>query len=187
MVYFSEKNVQSFTKAQIKELGFKPQHWGTIIECYRRDVSTSALAVIYYHTEKKVFFTVPPMEPEIKTFKVIIAGTRTFNDYNLLCKKMDNLLKNQVNIEIVSGGAEGADALGERYAKEMGYKLKIFPADWDNLGKKAGFVRNEEMSRYANACAVFWDGMSKGSFSMIKLAKAKELKTAIIEYKKAAK
>ena len=66
--------------------------------------------------------------------KVIVAGTRYFNNYELMCKKLDNLLCNLKDIEIVSGTASGADSLGEKYAKEHNLFLKQFPANWDKYG-----------------------------------------------------
>ena len=60
-------------------------------------------------------------------FKVIIAGGRDFNDYNLLKFKCDFYLsKINEEIEIVCGGAKGADSLGERYAKEKGLSIRNF-------------------------------------------------------------
>ena len=93
--------------------------------------------------------------------KVIIAGGRTFNDYDLLCKFCNKALSLQTEIEIVSGTANGADKLGEKYANENGYSIKQFPADWDKYGKSAGYIRNEEMAKYADALIAFWDGKSK--------------------------
>jgi len=52
--------------------------------------------------------------------------------------------------------------LGESYAKENNYKLTIFPANWDKFGKRAGYLRNEEMSDYADAVIAFWDERSRG-------------------------
>ena len=49
---------------------------------------------------------------------------------------------------IVSGGAHGADAMAERYAKERGYHLVVFEAEWERLGKKAGPARNEQMHKF---------------------------------------
>lgn len=70
--------------------------------------------------------------------KLIIAGTRTFNDYNLMKASLDPILSLvDEDIEIVSGRSKGADQLGEQYAIEYGYKLKLFPADWDQFGKKS--------------------------------------------------
>lgn len=115
--------------------------------------------------------------------KIIIAGSRSFADYSLLKEKMNSILKNQNkdDIEIVSGTASGADKLGERYAKENNLKLKQFPADW-SLGKKAGYIRNEEMAKYADACVVLWDGISKGSKHMINLAEQYNLKLRVIKF-----
>ncbi len=114
--------------------------------------------------------------------KVIIAGGRTFDDYNLLVEKCDNILSKSTDIEIVSGTANGADKLGERYAKEKGYKIKRFPANW-SLGKSAGYIRNEEMALYADALIAFWNQDSKGTKHMINLAIKHGLKVKTIIYK----
>ena len=113
--------------------------------------------------------------------KVIIAGSRDFDDYKLLCKYCDFYLQSQTDIEIVSGTAKGADQLGEKYAKEKGYPVKQFPADWSK-GKSAGYIRNEEMAKYADALIVFWNGKSKGTGHMIDLAKKYKLKIRVCNY-----
>ena len=110
--------------------------------------------------------------------KVIIAGSRGFDDYEMLCKVCDHMLSRQTEIEIVSGAARGADLLGERYAKERGMFVKKFPADW-SIGKSAGFIRNSQMADYSDALICFWDGESKGSKHIINLAKEKNLKIKI--------
>jgi hypothetical protein len=115
-------------------------------------------------------------------FKVIIAGGRDFKNYDYLKVICDKALSNQKDIQIVSGGAYGADKLGEKYARENEYCLKVFPADWGQYGKAAGYIRNEEMAKYADACIVFWDGESKGSKHMIDLAKKHNLKVKVYGY-----
>jgi len=117
--------------------------------------------------------------------KVIIAGSRNFMDYKTLCNVCDYMLQNQNEIEIVSGTAKGADELGERYAKDKGYGVKQFPADWDKYGKSAGYKRNEEMAKYADALIAFWDGHSKGTGHMIDLAKKHEIKVKVRYFLKA--
>lgn len=116
--------------------------------------------------------------------KVIVAGGRTFSDYNLLCKHLDHLLSNynKENIEIVSGTAQGADKLGERYAIEKNIPMIRFPADWNTHGRSAGYIRNSQMADYADACVVFWDGESKGSKHMIDLATKKKLQCRVVNY-----
>ena len=114
--------------------------------------------------------------------KVIIAGGRDFNNYNLLCQKADKILSRQNEIEIVSGTAKGADKLGERYAEERGYPVKRFPADWGTHGNRAGYLRNEEMAIYADGLIAFWNEQSRGTKHMIDLAELHKLKVRVITY-----
>jgi hypothetical protein len=115
-------------------------------------------------------------------FKVIVAGGRDFDNYDLLVEKLDALLKNKEEVEIVSGNARGADYLGEKYAKEKGYQIKDFPADWEKYKKAAGPIRNKEMSEYADATVCFWDGESRGTKHMIDTSKKKGLPTRVVNY-----
>lgn len=117
------------------------------------------------------------------SFKVIIAGSRDFDDYDLLCEVMDKILINRTpNIEIVCGACRGADQLGAAYAKARGFGVKYFPADWDKFGKAAGFKRNCEMALHADALVAFWDGSSKGTAHMIRTAEFHGLPTRKIIY-----
>ena len=120
-----------------------------------------------------------------KKIRCIVAGGRDFTDILTATQELDALLLDKYaieDIEIVSGCANGADKIGELYAKNRGIAVKKFPADWDTHGKKAGYLRNTEMAEYANRCVVFWDGKSKGSKHMIDIAKAKKIITRVIRY-----
>lgn len=120
-----------------------------------------------------------------KDFKVIIAGSRSFNNYDLLNERVLALLKEKVNnsnIIIISGTANGADKLGEKFAEEHNFGLIKKPADWDKHGKSAGYKRNKEMADIADACVVFWDGESPGSKHMIDIAKDKNIPVRVIRY-----
>lgn len=114
--------------------------------------------------------------------KVIIAGSRTFNDYEFLCEKCNTAFTYLNEVEIVSGTTNGADKLGEKYANDNGYQIKHFPANWDLYGKSAGYKRNEEMAKYSDALIAFWDGKSKGTKHMIDLAKQYNLKVKIYKF-----
>lgn len=116
-------------------------------------------------------------------FRVIIAGSRSFDDYALLKKKADLYLSNiKDEIRVVCGLARGADTLGEKYARERGYDVDYYPADWTNLGKAAGYVRNEQMARNADALIAFWDGESVGTAHMITLSRKYNLPIRIVRY-----
>jgi hypothetical protein len=113
--------------------------------------------------------------------KVIIAGSRSATDYQDLLNAIDivSMINGWDISEVVSGTARGADRLGERWAKENNILLKRFPADWDRWGKMAGMLRNADMAKYGNALLALWDGVSRGTFNMIDLAKENDLKIYI--------
>ena len=111
-----------------------------------------------------------------KQFRVIIAGSREFNDYKMLCEYCDKILSNiEDEIVIVSGAARGADHLGMCYADERGYKIHYFFPDWDKYGKSAGYRRNVQMAENADALIAFWDGKSRGTKHMIDIAEERGL------------
>ena len=120
-------------------------------------------------------------------FRVIIAGGRDFDNYDLLKRKMDHLLSETVEqIQVVCGQARGADSLGQLYAKERGYEVRYYPANWDYYGKKAGMLRNEQMAQNADALVAFWDGKSRGTKNMIENAEKYNLKIRVIKYERRA-
>ena len=107
-----------------------------------------------------------------KDLYVIVAGSRSFNDYRMLTEKLDYYFSVKISqgfkIHIVSGGAKGADMLAEQYAKEKGYESLVFPADWNRFGKSAGYKRNRQIHEFIakfpyRACVCFWDGTSHGT------------------------
>lgn len=114
--------------------------------------------------------------------KVIVTGSRNFNDYDLLKATLDEKLGHVKFYEIVSGTASGADKLGEEYAAEKSLSVKKIPADWKRFGRLAGYLRNKQMAEYADMAFIFFDGKSKGALLMIDLAKENDLKTEVIMY-----
>lgn len=97
--------------------------------------------------------------------KVIIAGTRSVNDYKLVVQSIE---RSGFNItEVVSGCATGVDTLGEQWARANNIPIKEMPADWSRFGNSAGPMRNRQMAEYADAAIVIWNGESRGSRNMI--------------------
>lgn len=118
-------------------------------------------------------------------FRVIVAGSRDFCDYELMKSKLDKLLAryDPQDLTIVCGEARGADSLGKRYAEERGISVKSFPAEWERYGKSAGYKRNVQMAENADALVAFWDGKSRGTRHMIDIAIDHGLQVRIIRYK----
>ena len=97
--------------------------------------------------------------------KVIIAGSRDFNNADLVAETMNEL--NIIISEVVCGDAKGADTLGATWASANDIAIKHYPADWDTYGRSAGIIRNKQMAEYADFLIAFWDGKSHGTKNMI--------------------
>lgn len=132
--------------------------------------------------------------------RIIIAGGRDFDDY----QHMQNMIGDifwayEGDITIISGGASGADALGEKFAKKFGLEVARYPAEWGETegkpnymigvtkgGRKywkgAGHARNETMAKNAHALIAFWDGRSKGTRHMIDTALSHKLTVHVFPY-----
>lgn len=125
--------------------------------------------------------------------RIIIAGSRGFNNYNYLEYVVDRyfakFVSDKSDVEIISGTARGADSLGELYAQKHGISLIRLPADWIKYGKSAGYRRNEEMAvlSVSDGCAgvllAFWDGQSRGTKNMIDIAEKHNVKVYVIKTK----
>ena len=97
--------------------------------------------------------------------KIVIAGSRSFHDYQLLCQ---TLAPERHRItQVITGGARGADALGKRWAWSKQVPWKGFKADWERFGKSAGVRRNYQMAQAGDVLIAFWDGQSPGTRHMI--------------------
>lgn len=102
--------------------------------------------------------------------RIVVAGCRDYNNYEEAKEYIDfciSKIKKEHTLIFVSGGCRGADVLGERYAKENGYKIERHPAEWKKYGKAAGPIRNREMAEISDYVICFWDGKSKGTKAMI--------------------
>lgn len=101
--------------------------------------------------------------------RTIIAGSRDFTDFAYFKGYMTTLPPWVEITEVVSGGAKGPDTMAIEWATIYNKSVKVFMAEWDRLGRRAGPIRNAEMSIYADALVAFWDGQSVGTKHMINL------------------
>ena len=97
--------------------------------------------------------------------KLIIAGSHTFTDYQLLCQ---TLAPERHRItQVITGGAKGADQLGYRWACKHTIRHQLFRADWERFGRSAGLRRNHQMVQAGDVLIAFWDGRSSGTAHMV--------------------
>jgi hypothetical protein len=102
--------------------------------------------------------------------RTIIAGSRVITDYSIVETAVaQSGFKDQIT-EVVSGTAPGVDQLGEQWARAHEIPISRFPANWQQFGKRAGYVRNSKMAENADALIAVWDGKSKGTKHMIDTA-----------------
>jgi hypothetical protein len=115
--------------------------------------------------------------------KIIIAGGRDFRDRDRMVREIGVFDQwRGGNAEIVSGGAHGADKMGEWLAETWGFDLTVMDAEWSIYGKGAGFMRNTQMAGYADVLIAFWDGKSKGTKHMIDTALTAGLEVHVYRY-----
>ena len=117
--------------------------------------------------------------------RIIIAGSREYNNYEEAAKLIDKFIKDvnsSSNVVIVSGGAKGADKIGEEYAARNDLDCVVYKANWGKYGKQAGVIRNGEMAKNADCLLAFWNGESRGTYNMINTAKKRKLKVRVFNY-----
>ena len=102
--------------------------------------------------------------------KIVIAGSRSFHDYQLLCQ---TLAPDKSRItQVITGGARGADQLGYRWAWKHAVRHQCFRADWERFGKSAGVRRNFQMAQAGDVLVVFGDEPSPGTAHLIQCMQA---------------
>ena len=174
-------------KAALRELYNLSAIKNVVVCCYCKDEKICHRSLIKKLMLKKKEIDNKYSEP----FYLLASGSRSFNDYGLLERKLNALLSRRVGLKqkivIVSGGAKGADTLALRYAEKNGYEVKVFEANWEADGKSAGFKRNKVMADYLaekahKGCVAFWDNKSKGTKHQIDYCKSKNIDTRVVYF-----
>jgi predicted Rossmann fold nucleotide-binding protein DprA/Smf involved in DNA uptake len=114
--------------------------------------------------------------------KLAIVGSRDFKDYGLLCREVYKNFDISNITEIVSGGARGADTLGQKFAEEHNLPIKIFYPDWNLHGRAAGMIRNEYIVDAADAVLAMWDGQSPGTRGCLKYAEKRNKPIFVVKF-----
>lgn len=127
--------------------------------------------------EAKRRLSISPEEPVVR---LIIAGSRTITLSDNVYPYLDHVTSFLSKpFTVVSGGAEGVDYLGEKWAASQKLHVRKFAADWDRYGKSAGPIRNALMAWYGTHLVAIWDGESRGTANMIDIAQKSGLTVKI--------
>ncbi len=133
----------------------------------------------------------------MKKFRLLITGSRTWDDYDLLKTKIIETIADVVEgkpelrsvplsswFNIIHGNCpKGADMLADHFARTvLGLNPEIYEADW-RVGRHAGFLRNSRMvESMPDACLAFIRDKSKGATGCRDLAKKKGIATETVTY-----
>lgn len=112
--------------------------------------------------------------------KLAIVGSRSFDNERLAYKLLDVTAKHLGVDLVVSGGAHGADMIGEAWARSRGIAVQIHKPDWDRHGKSAGFIRNADIVHDADIVFALWDGKSRGTLDTLRKAETSDKMRIVI-------
>lgn len=105
--------------------------------------------------------------------KVLVCGSRSWSDYDAIYRALRDLVDERGQFVVIHGAARGADRLAGAAAARLGLEVIEYPAQWERYGRRAGFVRNEQMLAQAPDLVVaFHEGGSRGTAHTIARARA---------------
>lgn len=117
---------------------------------------------------------------------MLICGSRDWTDrypiHEVLAEQFD-----PKRDTVIHGGSRGADSVADTVARDLGFKVIVFPADWRGHGKAAGPIRNKLMLTEGKPDAVwafkrdFDETLSRGGTeNMVRIAKEAGVETWVV-------
>jgi len=86
--------------------------------------------------------------------RVLVCGGRQYKDRDRVFATLDQMLKLHGAIEIIEGGASGADTFAREWAKDRNQKEpETYRADWHDLATTPVVIRVDQYGRRYNAAA----------------------------------
>jgi hypothetical protein len=116
--------------------------------------------------------------------RALICGSRNYSNRSTINWVL-TLLKNDGYDTIIEGEARGADTIAREEALKLGLKVLPFPANWEENGKSAGYIRNQQMIGDGNPDIVIGFSTdidnSRGTKDMLNRAEKSGIRTILIE------
>lgn len=128
----------------------------------------------------------------VRAMRILVCGSRGWTDRHRVLNELLELHNEAVlkgaelplsEVTVIDGGAKGADQIAYEAAIALGMKSERYPADWNRYGKRAGYVRNQQMLDEGKPDTVlaFWDGKSRGTAMMIELSNKAKVPVKVIK------
>ena len=116
-------------------------------------------------------------------YSIAVVGSRSFQGFELLESILDPIRESLSNVGddgIGSGGAMGADILGEKYGHRHKLDVLLFIPEWGKYGNSAGFIRNKDIVINSDIVVAFWDYKSNGTRDTIRVSLEKHKPLVIV-------
>lgn len=102
--------------------------------------------------------------------RLLVCGGRDYRDRDRVYAALDKVRAKYPDIQLLHGGADGADSLAEDWADVSGVGQTVFLAQWDLYGKRAGPMRNQRMLEEGRPDAVVAFPGGSGTADMVSRA-----------------
>lgn len=101
---------------------------------------------------------------------LLVCGGRDYKDQDRMNKVLSKIKKDWKEIEIIHGGASGADSLADDWARVHKVKRTPYYAKWKTHGKSADPIRNKQMLEDGKPDIVVAFPGGKGTENIIAIA-----------------
>lgn len=120
--------------------------------------------------------------------RVLVCGSREWRDMAFTTIVLAGIQRlHKPPYVLIHGDARGADRCAAASARDLGWEVEAFPADWRGHGKAAGPIRNKLMlaDGHPNVVIAFKDGFDwtlqrGGTENMVRLANEAGVLTYVI-------
>ena len=115
----------------------------------------------------------------MRNSRVLVCGGRDYDDIKRLFAVLDDLRYTLGRMDIIHGGAKGADSAAGTYAWSRGLVQRIYRPNWRPEGRydpTAGFNRNIEMLEEEHPDLVVAFPGGNGTTHMVRTAKERGYK-----------
>jgi hypothetical protein len=113
---------------------------------------------------------------------VLVCGSRAFGNPEAARRVItERLGELSSDTTIIHGGANGVDMWADGIAYGLGIATRVFVADWEQHGRSAGILSNNDMlDLNPDLVIAFWNGFSRGTLHTITEARKRGISVEVI-------
>lgn len=115
--------------------------------------------------------------------KIVVIGSKDFNNYELLKRELRLMLSNVDNVQLLTSDLKGTNKLIAQYSIETNTNFLNYGIDWNRFKGRAPYIVNARMLKDAKALIVFTDGFCKVSQNAIDIANKNDIKVHVVHFK----